>query len=168
MDTFNVVWSTLWGDYVMAQYQQDNEIEELLVHVDSAPDFQFFLSNILQIELQGRYTDSERDTVSYALSAKQMEAVTDWINEFNQQYRKPIGLPFPDFYLDEENIRDTTVNIYSQWITDFVSYMVKNQNSGRDKIGEWALDNIFKVYSNANLQSKKAAMESGTYKQGEV
>jgi hypothetical protein len=164
MDAFNVVWSTVWGDYVMAQYQQDMDTRELLVFVDNAYDFQFFLSNILQKEITGRYTDAKKDVVSFSLDSEEMEAVTDWINEFNMQYRKPIGLPFPDYYLEEENIRDSTVNIYGKWLTDFVGYMVKNQNIGRDEIAKWAIENFAKFYINAGIEAKKAAVQSGNYK----
>jgi hypothetical protein len=165
MDAFNVVWSTLWGDYVMAQYQQDMETEELVVYVDSAADLQFFLSNILKKEVIGRYTDEDKNVVSIMLSSEEMELITEWINEFNFQYRKPIGLPFPDYYLDEENIRDSTVNIYGKWLSDFAGYMVKNQSAGREKIAKWALDNIEKIYINAGIEAKKAAVQSGNYKQ---
>lgn len=150
----------LWGDYVMAQYQQDMEIDALVVYVDRAADFQFFLSNILQNEVKGRYTDEEKDVVSFALTYDEIEKITDWINEFNFQYRKPMRLPFTDFYLDEENIRDSTVNIYSKWLTDFLAYMVTNLGAGREEIGKWALDNVLKVYINAGIEAKKAAMQS--------
>lgn len=164
MDTFNVVWCTLWGDYVMAQYQQDMDRKFFVVIEKNASDFHFFLSNILQKDVRGRFTDQEKDVVAYVLTEEEIESVTSWIHEFNQMYRKPSGFMLPDYYLDEENIRDSTIEIYSKSFTDMLSYMLEIQHEGRDKVAEWAIQNIYALYMNAGVMAKTAAVQSGSYK----
>ena len=42
MDSFNIIWCTLWSDYFMTQYQYDDESRHFNVPVAVAADFLFF------------------------------------------------------------------------------------------------------------------------------
>lgn len=160
MDKFNIVWSALWGDYVMAQYQRNMGLTELLVCVDNAADFQFFLSNILKKEVIGRYVNSDRSIIYFSVAGDELEAITDWVDQFNLEYRKPFGLPFPDFYMGKDFINDSTIEIYSQFFLDFLGYMIKNQSMGRVEIGNWAMNNVMSLYMNAQIEAEQAILNS--------
>jgi hypothetical protein len=71
----------------------------------------------------GYYSDDEQKFVSVELSDEDVDKLTDWILAFNSSTRKPLGLMMPDLYLDDEEILSSTVSIYCQWITEFISQM---------------------------------------------
>ena len=149
MDSFNIVWCTLWSDYFMTQHQFDTENDVFNVPTELANDFLFYLAEILRVEKKGYFIYDHQETVSVKLSEEEVERLTDWIMDFNFSTRKPIGIPMPDLYLDEESIRPSTVNAYCHRISEFLTYILKNQNLGREKIGEWAMQNILAIYSRA-------------------
>lgn len=160
MDSFNIIWCTLWSDYFMAQHQRDTENVIFNAPTNLAEDFLFYLAQMLGEEKTGRYTTDEKTFVSVKLTREEVEKITDWIIDFNFSTRKPLGLMMPDLYLDEEKIRDTTVNVYCHTIAQFIGYMLEKQSVGRDKIAKWAAENFLlfyaKAYSEA-LMAKAAA-----------
>jgi len=149
MDVFNLVWCALWSDLFMVQHQYDMENDVFNVPTEIASDFLFFLSEVLQLEKKGYHLYDDEDTVSVKLSTDEIDTLTDWISNFNHSLRSQSSLPMPDFYLDEENIRPTTVNAYCQRISEFIAYILKNQSIGREKIGGWAMENFVAIYSKA-------------------
>ena len=62
----------------------------------------------------------------------------------------------PDLYLDDEEILSSTVSIYCQWITEFISQMIKNQDQGREEVAEWASKNFLLFYARAYADALKA------------
>jgi hypothetical protein len=104
MDSYNIIWCTLWSDYFMAQHQFDPESNRFSVPVKVAADFLFYLSEMLGEEKQGYYANNEEKFVAVELATDEIEKITDWIVDFNFATRKPLGFVMPDLYLDEEEI----------------------------------------------------------------
>jgi len=156
MDTFNIVWCTLWSDFFMAQHQFNFETNSFAVAKEYANDFQYYLSGVLNKEVIGIYTDENEDNVYLQISNEEIELVTDWILNFNQNFRKPMGIPLPDLYFDNETIKASTVVIYCESLSQFSHYLLENQND-RDRIGKWALENISQLYVNTAIEAKKIA-----------
>ena len=156
MDSFNIIWCTLWSDYFMTQRQYDDESRHFNVPVAVAADFLFFLSEMLGQQKTGYYSDDEQKFVSLELSDEDVDKLTNWILDFNFSTRKPLGLPMPDLYLDGEEILSSTVSIYCQWITEFISHMIKNQDQGREEVAEWASKNFLLFYARAYSDALKA------------
>lgn len=156
MDSFNIIWCTLWSDFFMAQHQFDTESDRFIVSLEVAPDFQFFLSGILAYEKPAYYANEEKTVARVTITAEEIEKITDWIIEFNLSTRVPNGLMMPDLYLDAEKIEVTTVNIYCNTISDFIAYMLKNQNLGRDRIAKWAAENFMLIYAKAYSEALQA------------
>jgi hypothetical protein len=140
----------------MVQHQYDTESEFFDAPVDVATDFLFFLSEMLGEEKQAYYTNDEKSHVSVKLTHDEIERITDWIMDFNFSNRKPLGLPLPDIYLDEEEIRKTTVDVYSHTISKFILYMLEHQNLGRDNVAKWAAENFMLFYARAYSEALKA------------
>jgi hypothetical protein len=149
MDKFNVIWCTLWSDYFMTQHQFDNGNHSFNAPVSVASDFLFFLSELLGYKKEAHYANSEKTFVTIKLTDDEIEKITDWIVDFNFSTRKPFGLMMPDLYLDEEKIAGDTVNIYCHRIAEFIAHIINNQNTGRDKIADWALGNFMAIYAKA-------------------
>lgn len=149
MDKFNVVWCTVWSDFFMAQHQYDTDSLTFQVTTDGAADFLFYLHNLLGHEKNGHYIDDDKQFVAVKLTPEEVEKITDWIMNFNLTVRKPVGIPMPDFYLDEEKIEKSTVNVYCHRFVEFILYILKKQHIGRDEIADWALKNIMNIYMKA-------------------
>ena len=160
MDSFNVIWCTLWSDYIMAIHQYDTESNTFTVPTDVASDFLFFLSEILGAKKSAHYLDDSKEAVMVRLDGAEIDALTDWIMGFNFTTRKPSGLPMPDLYLGEEKIRNTTVNSYCGHIADFLLTMVTNQNQGRDNVAQWARSNFESIYKVAHLDALQMVQEA--------
>lgn len=156
MDNFNIVWCALWSDYFMAQHQRDTENLWFKVPTDLASDFLSYLASIVDDEKAGYFVNDDNDFVSVELTSQEIEKVTDWILDFNFSTRKPSGLAMPDFYLDEDKIRGTTVNVYCNIITQVIAYMLKHQSAGRDKVATWAAENFMLFYAQAYGEAIKA------------
>ncbi|MBZ1350596.1 hypothetical protein KZZ10_08040 [Alcaligenaceae bacterium LF4-65] len=156
MDSFNIIWCTLWSDYFMTQHQYDDENRRFNVPVAVAADFLFFLSEMLGQQKTGYYSDDEQKFVSVELSDEDVDKLTDWILDFNFSTRKPLGLTMPDLYLDEEKILVSTVNVYCHRIAEFLAYMIENQSKGRDEVAEWATKNFLLIYAKAYADALKA------------
>ena len=107
-------------------------------------------------EKQAYYTNDEKSHISVRLTHEEIEKITDWILDFNFSTRKPLGLPMPDFYLDEEEIRKTTVSAYSRVISKVILYMLEHQNVGRDNIAKWAAENFMLFYAEAHSEALMA------------
>lgn len=161
MDNFNIIWCTLWSDYFMAKHQLDTENLIFDVPTSLATDFLFYFHNLLGEEKSGYYKSNEQEFVSVRLTNEEVERITDWILDFNFSTRKPFGLAMPDFFLDEDKIRGTTVNVYCNIITQVIAYMLKHQSAGRDKIAKWAAENFMLFYAQAYGEAitAKAAVE---------
>lgn len=160
MDSYNIIWCTLWSDYFMTQHQYATDNKRFSVPERVTADFLFFLSEVLGVEKNGYYADDEKKFVTVELSEGDIEKLTDWIVDFNFSTRKPLGLVMPDLYLDDEKIIATTVNVYCHRISEFIAYINKNQDQGREKIAEWAAKNFITIYAKAYadaLQAKTAA-----------
>lgn len=160
MDSFNVIWCTLWSDYIMAIHQYDTKNDAFSVPTDVASDFLFFLSEILGAKKSARYLDDSKEVVVVRLDESEIDALTDWIMSFNFTTRKPAGRPMPDLYLGEEKIRKTTVNAYCSHIADFLLTMVTNQNKGRDNVAQWARSNFESTYKAAHHDALQMAQEA--------
>jgi hypothetical protein len=156
MDGFNIIWCTLWADFFMAQHQFNTESDRFIISVEVVSDFQFFLSGILGYEKKAYYANEEETVARIKITAEEIEKITDWIVDFNLSTRVPNGLMMPDLYLDEEKIEVATVNIYCNTISDFIAYMLKNQNLGRDKIAKWAAENFMLIYAKAYSEALQA------------
>jgi len=156
MDSFNIIWCTLWSDYFMVQHQRDTESGIFTAPVNLAEDFLFYFHNLLGEKKTGYYSSDEKTFVSVKLRHEEVEKITDWILNFNFSTRKPLGLIMPDLYLDEDKIRDTTVDVYCQIIAQFIGYLLENQSVGRDKIAKWAADNFMSFYANAYSEALRA------------
>ena len=156
MDNFNIIWLTLWSDCFMTQYQHDLESKKFIVPVKVATDFLFYLSEMLGYKKEAHYDDEEKEFVAVELSADEIEGITSWIIDFNHSTRKPLGLIMPDLYLDEETISLETAILYWNRTTDFLAYMIENQNKGRDEVAKWAMDNFNPFYLNVYSEALKA------------
>lgn len=143
----------------MTQHQYDLESKKFKVPVKVATDFLFYLSEMLGYQKEAHYDDGEKKIVAVEMSSDEIERITNWIIDFNHSTRKPLGLTMPDLYLDEETISLETVSLYWNRTTDFLAYMVENQDKGRDEVAKWAMDNFnpfyLNVYSEA-LEAKKS------------
>ncbi len=156
MDSYNIIWCTLWADYFMAQHQYNPEADRFNVPVKVAADFLFFLSEMLGDEKNGYYASEEKKFVTVQLSVEEIEKLTDWIIDFNHSTRKPLGLIMPDLYLEEEKIAATTVNVYCHRIVEFIAHMNENQDRGRDEVAEWAAKNFISIYMKAYADALQA------------
>lgn len=154
MDKFNLAWSALWSDYFMLQYQFNTGALGISVYKENAHDLKFFLENILNEPTKGYYLDDDEKDVWFELDVQKMKKITDWIIEFNDRYRKPLGMVMPDFYLGREKIEESTVHIYSNVLVDLNSYIIKNQHVDRDGVGAWALNNMMFYYNQAEIDSQ--------------
>jgi hypothetical protein len=159
MDGFNVIWCTLWSDYIMAIHQCDTENDAFNVPADVASDFLFFLSEVLRAKKRAYYLDDSKQAVVVRLDKSEIDALTDWIMNFNFSTRKPAGLPMPDLYLGEEKIKKTTVISYCSHISDFIFTMVTNQKNGRDNVAQWAWSNFEYTYREAHRDALQMAQE---------
>lgn len=160
MDSFNVIWCTLWSDYIMTIYQYDTENDAFNVPADVASDYLFFLSEVIGVKKSAHYLDDSKQAVVVRLDESEIDALTDWIMHFNFSTRKPAGLPMPDLYLGEEKIRNTTVIAYCSHISDFILTMIENQKKGRDNVAQWAWSNIESTYQEAHRDALQMAQET--------
>lgn len=159
MDKFNIVWCTLWADFFMTQHQYDTESTSFNAPVNVASDFLFFLSEMLGHKKNAYYANQEKTFVRVELTENEIEKITDWIVDFNFSTRKPLGLVMPDLYLEEEKIAGDTVNIYCHRIAEFIAYMIKNQEQGRDKVADWAVNSFMQIYAKAYGEALQARNE---------
>jgi hypothetical protein len=141
----------------MAIHQYDTENDAFNVPTDVASDFLFFLSEILGVKKSAHYLDNSKQAVVVRLNESEIDALTDWIMNFNFSKRKPTGLPMPDLYLGEEKIRNTTGISYCSHISDFILTMVTNQNKGRDNVAQWAWSNFESTYKEAHRDALQMA-----------
>jgi len=160
VDSFNLIWCALWSDYIMTLHQYDTENHSFNVTADLAPDFLSFVSNVIGVQKRGNYLDDSMQTVVLTMDDSEIEALTDWIMNFNFSTRKPAGLPMPDVYLGEEKIRYSAVISYCSFITDFILTMVSNQQKGRDHLTNWAWSNFESMYEAAQIEALKLAKET--------
>ncbi|WP_146183837.1 hypothetical protein [Limnohabitans sp. T6-20] len=129
-------------------------------YVDVASDYLFFLSEVLGVKKSAYYLDDSKQAVVVRLDESEIDALTDWIMNFNFSTRKPAGLPMPDLYLGEEKIRNTTVIAYCSHISDFILTMVENQKKSRDNVAQWAWSNFESTYKEAHRDALQMAQET--------
>ena len=160
MDKFNLIWCTLWSDYIMAIHQYDTKNDAFNVPADVASDFLFFLTEVLGVKKSAHYLDDSKQAVTVRLEKSEIDALTDWIMGFNFSTRKPAGLPMPDLYLKEEKIRNTTVMSYCSHISEFILTMITNQEKGRDDVAQWAWFNFESTYKVAHQDALQMAQKT--------
>lgn len=161
MDAFNVVLFSYFSDYFMVQHQFDTKKTVFIIPENLASVFTYYLSASLGEKSNWNCTiDDNTQIVSFHLTSAEIEKVTDWILNFNSATRNQLGLAMPVFYLDEDKIRGTTVDVYCSMISQMITYILSKENSGRDRIANWAIDNFMTFYGQTIGEAIKAKNRS--------
>ena len=156
MDKFDIVWHSLWSDYFMSLHQFNRESNEFVVIEELAQDFKLFINNILQREIDKYYSDEEKGLLIAKITQADIVTITEWVLNFNENIRISAGLnEFPDLFLGGEHIRSTTIDIYANYLLDFIEHINKNKVNDREKIASWAISKFHDVYEHAKSESLK-------------